>query len=99
MKAEHITVLLLAGGKSERFWPLGDKVSISFSGSTLLERHIETFEQLGVEKIIVVVRKGTQLARGLYNKVCFLNKVEMIEANRNSKNEHPNEGKGERKNQ
>ena len=48
------TVLVLAGGKSDRVWPLRDKLLIRFGGQSLLERHVRNLVTLGCRQIIVV---------------------------------------------
>lgn len=51
---ERPVVLLLAGGKSTRFWPLSEKNTYQFAGKNLVERHIETLKKLGFRDLIVV---------------------------------------------
>lgn len=46
--------LILAAGKSERFWPLGDKNFFEIDGQTLFARQITNLRQAGVRKFIVV---------------------------------------------
>ena len=53
-----VTVLLLAGGKSNRFWPIADKMELSFLGLTLLERQIEFFKSVGLNNIILVTNEN-----------------------------------------
>ena len=48
------TVLVLAGGKSDRVWPLRDKLLINFGSHSLLERHIRNLVTLGCRQVIVV---------------------------------------------
>jgi bifunctional UDP-N-acetylglucosamine pyrophosphorylase/glucosamine-1-phosphate N-acetyltransferase len=55
-------VLVLAGGASNRFWPLLDKPLLRFGDQTLLERHLRSLEALGVERFVVVVRPETRQA-------------------------------------
>lgn len=52
---EKLTILLLAGGDSDRFWPLGDKQSFPFLGKPLSYNHLAQLQKFGFEKIIVVV--------------------------------------------
>lgn len=47
-------ILLLAGGKSTRFWPLTEKNTYPFAGKNLVERHVETLKKLGFRDLIVV---------------------------------------------
>lgn len=50
-------ILILAGGQSERFWPLGDKALLPFLGRTLIENQIERVKGVGFKDIIVVCNK------------------------------------------
>jgi bifunctional UDP-N-acetylglucosamine pyrophosphorylase/glucosamine-1-phosphate N-acetyltransferase len=63
-------VIVLAGGASNRFWPLEDKPFFPFAGTCLLERHLGMLRDLGCRRFIVVSRPDTQdrvreLASGL----------------------------------
>jgi UDP-N-acetylglucosamine diphosphorylase / glucose-1-phosphate thymidylyltransferase / UDP-N-acetylgalactosamine diphosphorylase / glucosamine-1-phosphate N-acetyltransferase / galactosamine-1-phosphate N-acetyltransferase len=49
-------VLVLAGGVSNRFWPLRDKLLIEFGSHSLLERHLRALCSLGCDRIVVVTR-------------------------------------------
>ena len=51
---EELTVLLLAGGKSSRFWPLTSKMTYIFMGKTFLERQVSLLKEVGFKNIIVV---------------------------------------------
>lgn len=51
------TVLVLAGGVSNRFWPLRDKLFIPFGTASLLERHLLQLRALGCTKFVVVARR------------------------------------------
>ena len=51
------TVLVLAGGASNRFWPLRDKLFLQFGTQTLLERHLLQLRALGCTKFVVVARE------------------------------------------
>jgi NDP-sugar pyrophosphorylase family protein len=53
-------VLVLAGGASNRFWPLEDKPFFPFAGVCLLERHVRMLAALGCERFVVVVRPGLE---------------------------------------
>lgn len=53
-------VLVLAGGASNRFWPLEDKPFFPFAGACLLERHLAMLRGLGCERFVVVVRPGDE---------------------------------------
>lgn len=48
------TVLILAGGVSERIWPLREKLLLRFGSQSLLERHIRNLLALGCQKLVVV---------------------------------------------
>jgi NDP-sugar pyrophosphorylase family protein len=63
-------VLVLAGGASNRFWPLEDKPFFPFAGVPLIERHLRLLSAAGLSRFVVVVRPGLaervrDLARGL----------------------------------
>ncbi len=49
-------VLVLAGGASNRFWPLRDKPLLRFGARTLLGRHLESLRSLAIERFVVVCR-------------------------------------------
>lgn len=51
---KNIVALLLAGGKSTRFWPLSDKNLLDFYNSNLVEYHIKTLASLGVKDFIII---------------------------------------------
>src|SRR5690242_4680432 len=50
------TVVVLAGGASNRFWPLTDKPLVRFGASTLLERHLAILRDAGATRFVVVAR-------------------------------------------
>lgn len=52
---KNITVLLLAGGKSERLWPLSGKHFLHFLGKPLVYYCLKQLENQGFRKIIIVV--------------------------------------------
>lgn len=51
---QDITVLILAGGNADRFWPLKDKLFIDFLGKPLLFYRLEQLKRFGFSKIIIV---------------------------------------------
>lgn len=51
---EDVVVVILAGGKSTRFWPLPHKLLLPFAGKPLLERHIESLKKAGFKNCVVV---------------------------------------------
>lgn len=51
---KNIIALILAGGKSKRFWPLSDKNLINFTEGNLLEHHLNTLSSLGIKDFIIV---------------------------------------------
>jgi NDP-sugar pyrophosphorylase family protein len=53
-------VLVLAGGASNRFWPLEDKPFFSFAGVSLIERHLRLLRGAGLSRFVVVVRPGLE---------------------------------------
>lgn len=52
-----LTVLLLSGGRSKRFWPLSHKMIGNYLGKTFLEHQIETLKKIGFSDIVVVVNQ------------------------------------------
>ena len=58
------TVVVLAGGVANRFWPLRDKPLIEFGSQTLLERHVRLLKAAGCERFAVVVRPEAAVAVG-----------------------------------
>jgi len=50
------TVLVLAGGVSNRFWPLREKLFVEFGDQSLLERHLLQLRALGCTDFVVVAR-------------------------------------------
>ena len=57
-------VLVLAGGVSNRFWPLRDKPLIELGSQTLLERHLRLLRSAGCERFIIVSRPDTAMPVG-----------------------------------
>jgi UDP-N-acetylglucosamine diphosphorylase / glucose-1-phosphate thymidylyltransferase / UDP-N-acetylgalactosamine diphosphorylase / glucosamine-1-phosphate N-acetyltransferase / galactosamine-1-phosphate N-acetyltransferase len=55
-------VLVLAGGASNRFWPLRDKPLLPFASTTLLERHLNALRAEGAERFVVVSRPESEEA-------------------------------------
>jgi len=51
----NLTVLLLSGGKSTRFWPLPHKMLLPFLGKSFIEHQINFLKTVGCEDIVVVV--------------------------------------------
>ena len=49
-----LQVLVLAGGKSTRFWPLTDKLRLSFLGKSLLEHQLNLLASVGLKEVVVV---------------------------------------------
>src|SRR6185503_19656836 len=52
-------VLVLAGGASNRLWPLRDKPLVELGSQTLLERHLRLLREAGCERFVVVARPDT----------------------------------------
>lgn len=50
-------VILLVGGRSTRFWPLGEKPLLKFCGKTLFEHQVEFLQKAGLKEILVVGQK------------------------------------------
>lgn len=50
-------VILLLGGRSTRFWPLGDKPLLRFCGRTLFEHQVQNLMQAGLSRFLVVGQK------------------------------------------
>lgn len=53
----NITVLLLAGGDSSRFWPLSDKNTLSFLGKPLSYFCLSQLNRFGFKNILIVVNQ------------------------------------------
>lgn len=51
---KNTVTIILAGGKSKRFWPLSDKNLINFTQGNLLEHHLNTLSALGVKDFIII---------------------------------------------
>lgn len=51
---KNMTVLLLAGGKSTRFWPFGNKMSLKFLNKSLISYQIELLHKAGFKNCLVV---------------------------------------------
>src|SRR5437763_1937092 len=56
------TVVILAGGASNRFWPLTDKPLLRFGAGTLLERHVGVLRGAGATRFVVVTRPENEAA-------------------------------------
>lgn len=52
-----LTVVLLAGGESTRFWPLTEKNHSHFFGKPLLQLHFEQLVALHIQNVVVVTQK------------------------------------------
>ena len=53
-------VIVLAGGVSNRLWPLRETLSLEFGSLSLLERHLQALRAAGCERFIVVCRPDTK---------------------------------------
>ncbi len=51
---QNLVAVILAGGKSKRFWPLNNKNLLNFIDGNLLEYHLQTLISLGVKNFIVI---------------------------------------------
>lgn len=51
---KDFVAIILAGGRSRRFWPLTNKNLIDFTQSNLLEHHLKTLSNLGIRDFIVI---------------------------------------------
>lgn len=58
----NLTAVLLTGGDSGRLWPLKDKSSLSFLGTTLIEHKINLLSRAGIKNFIIVVNKENALS-------------------------------------
>ncbi len=56
---QDITVVLLTGGTSTRFWPLLDKTTFVFQGKPFLYWHYQQLVNAGIKKCIVVTNENT----------------------------------------
>ena len=57
-----VKILILAGGKSERFWPFADKTLFPFLGKPLIEHQIERIKGAGFQDLTVVCSKNNLAA-------------------------------------
>src|SRR5438105_10427763 len=53
-------VLVLAGGASNRFWPLTDKPLLDFGEANLLARHLRSLQSAGAQRFVIVGRTATE---------------------------------------
>jgi bifunctional UDP-N-acetylglucosamine pyrophosphorylase/glucosamine-1-phosphate N-acetyltransferase len=53
-------VIVLAGGASNRLWPLRDKLFLEFGSMSLLERHLRALSAAGCERFVIISRPDTQ---------------------------------------
>ncbi len=58
---KDLVVLILAGGNSDRFWPLSDKNSLSFLGKPLVYFSLAQFRKFGLKDIVIVINKTNRL--------------------------------------
>lgn len=54
--SDDFTILLLAGGKSRRFWPISSKLNLQFLGKTLLELQLDLILKQKFKQIIIVTQ-------------------------------------------
>lgn len=54
LKKFTLQALVLAAGRSKRFWPLPDKNFLQLGAKTLIENQIETLRKAGIKKIVIV---------------------------------------------
>jgi len=73
-------ILILAGGVSERFWPLGDKQLISFLGQPLVEHQATFFSRFGQRVIIVANSKNFLSIKKATSRINFPIKVVVQES-------------------
>lgn len=74
------TVILLAGGKSTRFWPLSDKNLLPFFGKPLIVHQIEKIQKAGFKDIYIVVNKENINEAKKFCDNCIFQKGEGLEA-------------------
>jgi len=53
--SERPQLILLAGGKSKRFWPLGDKLGLKFFNRSFLEHQLQVIKRAGFIDPVVVI--------------------------------------------
>lgn len=51
---KNTVAIILAGGRSKRFWPLSDKNLMNFTHGNLLEHHLKTLSSLGIKNFIII---------------------------------------------
>lgn len=57
---KDLIVLILAGGNSDRFWPLGDKHALSFLGKPLAYHALSQLSKFGFKNIVIVTNKQNE---------------------------------------
>lgn len=57
---KDLITLILAGGDSDRFWPLGDKHSLSFLGKSFAYYHLLQLRKFGLNKIVIVINPNNK---------------------------------------
>jgi len=68
-------ILILAGGVSKRFWPLGDKQLVRFLGKPLIKHQIDFFSRFAGKLIIVANQDNFQAIRKISQPSSFPVKV------------------------
>jgi len=67
-------VILLLGGRSTRFWPLGEKPLLRFCGKTLFEHQVALLTQAGLTEFLVIGQKDNLPA---LRQIKFPKKIKM----------------------
>ncbi len=57
---QEVTVVLLAGGESTRFWPLKEKTLVRFLGESLIARHLQQLAALNFTHVVIVANKTNE---------------------------------------
>lgn len=59
--------IILAGGQSSRFWPLGNKALYKIMGRPLIAYTLESLKQGGIKEIIIIQGPGKDIEKELKN--------------------------------
>ncbi len=71
-------ILVLAGGKSRRFWPLGDKLLVKFLGKEFITHQISSYLRWGEKIYIVANEKNIEAIRRSLFSFMSSGRVEII---------------------
>jgi choline kinase len=76
---EKICAIILAAGIGRRLGRAAPKITLSFGGRSLLERHIEALHANGVTDIAITIGHGADLIRADLARIGVLDRVALID--------------------